>query len=174
MLLYSSVRLRSHLRTSYIHSLLPDIATFIGQILFGIVIAQVRRSCFSVFPRFLTLTDSIRYTYTLVATSGKLCCSFSGEVRLCLNHACRDPLWVKVFVIVLFLCDVCSAIFTICWCVIPSYICADPAKKLTLAPRHPGCSTFSFRIGETSRRSHSPHGVSRACRPSACLRLSVL
>ncbi|EPS94797.1 hypothetical protein FOMPIDRAFT_1054728 [Fomitopsis schrenkii] len=52
------------------------VATFIGQILFGIVIAQV-------------------YIY--------------------LTRYQRDPLWVKVFVFVLFICDVCSALFTICW-----------------------------------------------------------
>ncbi|KAH9914831.1 uncharacterized protein B0H18DRAFT_1125267 [Fomitopsis serialis] len=52
------------------------VATFIGQILFGIVIAQV----YIYFTRYQ-----------------------------------RDALWVKIFVLFLFICDVCSAIFTICW-----------------------------------------------------------
>ncbi|TFY56441.1 hypothetical protein EVJ58_g7643 [Rhodofomes roseus] len=52
------------------------VATFIGQILFGIVIAQV----YIYFTRYK-----------------------------------RDALWVKVFVLFLFVCDICSAVFTICW-----------------------------------------------------------
>ncbi|KZT66222.1 hypothetical protein DAEQUDRAFT_768250 [Daedalea quercina L-15889] len=52
------------------------VATFISQLLFGIVIAQVY----------------IYYT-----------------------RYQRDDLWVKTFVFFLFICDVCSAAFTICW-----------------------------------------------------------
>ncbi|KZT69734.1 hypothetical protein DAEQUDRAFT_765320 [Daedalea quercina L-15889] len=52
------------------------VATFIGEILFGIVIAQVY----------------IYYT-----------------------RYQRDALWVKLFVLFLFVCDICSAVFAICW-----------------------------------------------------------